>query len=210
MGVEKIVLHVKNLVFVRVILLVLVIAALLKGVTQLQEGISKKQRSFDNAVLADAAVQQKLQAITGLDKENLKGFYRRYEEYIEDGYSIACVERLDFIRRIKELQLLLSLDSEISVDITSHTDSSWREQRKSVRVQDSVITIKFAVENLVQFGSAVTYVESIMPRYASMRYAVADMQEFLTPEVIGSLKVTGGASLILCEVSIDIREIVLL
>ena len=211
MTVEKIVLHIKNIIFFRVLVLLVLTGIMVKWNVSISRDVQSANTSLNNTHEANEAVQDKLGVITGIKGDKIYDIYKNYETFVEYGYDLACVERLEFVKRVKDLQSLLSLSGAVEVDILNQVDDSWQPMQSSIRVQTDTVTVKFAVADLGQFSDAMRYIEDILPQYGSVRIAVADMQEFLTPDVIGNLDSSANASpLILCEVIIDLKEVVLL
>ncbi len=210
MKLDKIVVHTKNVIFLRVLLLILVIVILARIMTGLFDDLDKTRKGLDNVSVANTAVQDKLETVTGVQQGKIHDMYKNYELFLDYGYDFSCVERLEFVRSAKGLKGMLSLPGDVIVDVQNQVDSSWERTRKAIRVQTDIVTVKFAVATLEQFESAMRYMNNILPKYGVIRFAVADMQEFLTPDVVGHLQGEGGPALILCEVVVDLQDIMLL
>lgn len=203
---EERIIHEKNMIFFKLLVTSIVLLGMIKYLPELRAEKEKTLAELNNATQLTTEVIDKISSFSNFGN-SIYDLYDKYQKYRDHGYDLACMNQLQLLHNLEKMQAMFKLSSPIDTSVTTNSKQVDHNARDQIEIYSDVVTLRFSVPDLETFRRIVAYVETILPEYANIEVAEADMNEVLSPSMLLLLGKSATPDLIVCKISIALRNL---
>lgn len=202
---EKFIINIKNVIFFKLVVYLLIIGFLLWLMPILKdhysESIQRKQAAEKS--YSEAAI--KLYSIIE-SEEKILNTYHAYEEIINTPPEHICLLRATMMNKIK------TLAAGYNIGLTNITFSQVFKDNEQgiaggVKIKNYNVGAKFTSPSIIAFQNMIKQIYVAMPEYSIVTLAQIENDEFLDPNLVWSLTPISKPNLLRAQLNIRIREL---
>lgn len=202
---EKFIINIKNVIFFKLVVYLLVIGFLLWLMPMFKEdyndSIEHKQRAEKS--FSEAAI--KLYSIIE-SEEKILNTYHAYEEILNTPPEHICILRATMMNKIKTLAEVYNIEL---ANITFSQVFKDNEQGVAggVKIKNYNVGAKFTSPSIIAFQNMIKEIYAAMPEHSIVTLAKLENDEFLDPNLVWSLTPISKPNLLRAQLDIRIREL---
>lgn len=205
---DKLVVHLKNIIFFKIIiylLLIICLALLIPVFTNdLEKSSQRKQKA--NSFLREAALQ--IESIKGFE-DKIVTINNDYNSLITSTEDLDCIRRTEFINTVESLSTKYGLFEPISIKISKGFDGETSfANNENVKISYHTADIHFKTLDPYQLLNITHDLRSIIPQGSVVLSSNLRSIDALTPEIINELTPTKAPELLEVKIKILLRDIV--
>ncbi len=204
---DKLVVHLKNIIFFRIIiyLLLIITLALLIPIftTDLEKSSQRKQKA--NSFLREAALQ--IESIKDFE-EKIVALNNDYNSLTTSTEDLDCTKRAKFIKIVESFTAKYELFEPISIKITKGFDGEiFLANNEHIKISYHTADIHFKTLDPYQLLNITHDLCSIIPQGSVVLSSNLRSIDALTPEIINELIPTKAPELLEVKIKILLRDI---
>jgi Uncharacterized protein RP854 len=202
---EKYIIHLKNIIFFKIVLYCLLIFALLWLFPIFNDDLRLASERNENATknLSEATI--KLYSIVNAGTEIIEA-YKKYEELSDEGSNGGCTVKKDIIDKIYALETQYNLPNKIKIAIT-YPSIQTKYQSTQIKINNYDVKLQFRTADYRGFADLAKSLYNIMPKNSVILSLDAERKEALDAEMVGSLSPTSLQNLVYGAMHIRLREL---
>ena len=205
---DKLVVHLKNIIFFKIIiylLLIICLALLIPVFTNdLEKSSQRKQKA--NSFLREAALQ--IESIKDFE-DKIVTINNDYNSLITSTEDLDCIRRTEFINTVESLSTKYGLFEPISIKISKGFDGETSfANNENVKISYHTADIHFKTLDPYQLLNITHDLRGIIPQGSVVLSSNLRSIDALTPEIINELTPTKAPELLEVKIKILLRDIV--
>lgn len=202
---DKVVIHIKNVIFLKLVIYILVISLLLWLMPIFKEDydLSIKRQQIANKNFSEAAV--KLYSIIESESKILDT-YRIYEDILNRPAEHICKLKNTIIEKVRTLALEYKIDPP-DIRFSQIFELGESSATSEVHTKDYDVIMRFTTPDLIVFQSITKQIYSLMPENSIVTLVEVENEDFLDPLIISKLTNSGQPNIINVKFNMRIREV---
>jgi hypothetical protein len=205
---DKFIVHLKNIIFFKVVVYILITAILGMLIPIFQENLNKLVIKKQKAVTFVKEAALKLESIEGFE-DRISAINDRYNSLVNASYDCGCIERTKFIHQINLLNEKYDLFTPIKVKIFSDFEGDTSITSNGyLKINYNVVFIQFRVPDISQLLLLSADLYQLIPYGSVVLSQNIKSIDVLTPDIIENLNTNKTPDAIEVKIRILLRNII--
>ena len=202
---EKFIINIKNVIFFKLVVYLLIIGFLLWLMPMLKEDYNDSIERMQNAEKSFSEAAIKLYSIIE-SEEKILNTYHSYEEILNTPPEHICILRATMINKIKTLAA--GYDIELANVMFSQVfKDNEQGLAGGVKIKNYNVGARFTTPDIIAFQNMIKQIYAAMPEYSIVTLAQIENDEFLDPNLVWSLTPSSKPNLLRAQLNVRVREL---
>jgi len=202
---DKFIINIKNIIFFKAIIYLLIIGFLLWLMPIFKEDYNDSIELKLNAEKSFSEAAIKLYSIIE-SEEKILDTYRAYEEILNMPPEHICIFRGTMINKIRTLALGYNIEL-ANLTFSQVFKDSEQGFSGGVKIKNYNVEAKFTTPNIIAFQNMIKQVYEMMPEHSIITLAQVENDEFLDPKLIDQLAHGSKPNLLRAHLNVRVREL---
>ncbi len=205
---DKLVIHLKNIIFFKVVIYILFIVLLAATIPNFRDELIKSEQRKTKAEEFLLETQLALQSISEFEKE-ITATNIKYKKLIKNSGQKGCLEREKLLLNLKKISSKHNLSKTINVKIARlFKNNSNRRKNDEVKLNEHQVNISFNSHSWEKALEITQEICNILPSNTLITGLDIKKIQVLTPEIVKNISFENPSGLIDTSLKIILREII--
>ncbi|MCP5370036.1 MAG: hypothetical protein H6909_05060 [Rickettsiaceae bacterium] len=202
---NKLIIHLKNIIFFKLIIYALSIIGLLLLLPIFKNNLTKSLEQKENAILILDNIKNKLELVQNFDNE-LEETIAQYKLLTIDKIDLACQKTKTFLTQLTDLNKQYTLLVPISYTLSNHYEYKDYITSNNLTIECNIIDIEFTTSDKLQLDLIQQEIYKIAPHGSVILEQHIEALDVITPSIIHQLTHYYSPNLLKIKIKLMLRN----
>jgi len=205
---DKLVIHLKNVIFFKAIIYIIALIALFLLIPVIKENLTTASERYNKAYSFLQDADLKLDSIINFEDEILKK-HEQYDALSNQHEHLGCINRTRITHSIKQLANKYNLLEPISTDIARIFNTGQTANTSGhIKLHHYELNVQFKPKNYADLFIMTKHIYNLLPKGSIVISTKVNSIDALTPKIVNILNKNNAPAPINVKMKIHLREIV--